>query len=60
MILGTDDEQKVVFDYPPNDEVKASFLYSVDIPHDELSFVLVARECSVTFDEVTRLPPYED
>ena len=40
--------------------VMASFLNSLDIPHDELSDVPVACQYPDVFEEVTGLPPHRE
>ena len=42
----------------PSDGVMASFLNSLDIPHDELSDVPVAGQYPDVFEEVIELPPH--
>ena len=53
--IRTDDGQRVVFGGLPSDEVRASFLNSLD---DELSGVPIASQYPDIFEEVTGLPPH--
>ena len=53
-----DDGKRVVFGSLLTDGVMASFINSLDIPHDELSDVPVAGQYPDVFEEVIRLPPH--
>ena len=58
--IRADDGRRVVLGCLPSDKVMASFLNSLDIPHDELSDVLIAGEYPDIFEEVTGLPPHRE
>ena len=55
-----DDGRRIEFGSLPSDGVMASFINSLDIPHDELSDVPVVGQYSDVFEEVTGLPPHRE
>lgn len=58
MMIRVDDGRTVVLGYLPDDDMMISFLYSLDIPHNELSSVPIAKEYLVVFEEVAELFPH--